>query len=212
MSSASPEQELISHLARERDQSLARIQEQTEGEVGALLADARARARARVREAVADERRRAERELRGVTARTETRLRQRFHQTASELLDRTTPLLGNALDQRWQDPEARRRWLDDALELARRRLPAGSWTLEHPPELGADELHRALKRVAAPKADLHITPRPAQQLTAGVRVCCGGACLDASREGLLADPERIRGLLLARLEAAGALPGHGPED
>lgn len=210
--STAPEQALIAHLAQQRDHSLSRIRRQADAEAAALLAEARRRARARLQDAVAEERRRAERELRGTTARAETRLRQRFHETALDLLERTMPLLAEALEQRWQDAAARRRWLDDALELARRRLPAGSWTVEHPPGLAAEELRAALGKVSVPQADLSVEPRPAPELSAGIRVHCGGARLDASPAGLLVDPERIQGLLLARLEGAGALRDPAAED
>ena len=206
--SASAEQQLIAHVGRERDRSLQQIGETAREDAAALLAEARHRARRRVGEAVAEERRRAERELRGVRAQVETRLRQRFHEVTGELLRRTWPLVEQALEHRWQAPETRRQWIAEAVELARRRLPAGDWSLEHPPALAEQELAEAIAGVAAVPGSLTIRSVPSETLRAGLRIRCAGACLDASAVGLMTGAERISGMLLAHLEQAQALPEH----
>ena len=208
---ASAERQLIDHVGRERDRSLEQIGETASTEAAALLAEARHKARRRVSQAVAEERRRAGRELRRLRAQVDTRLRQRLHEVTGELLQRTWPLIEEALARRWEQDEARRQWLDGALELARRRLPAGDWFLEHPPSLPEPEIEQLLSSIAAAPGSLSVTPRPVDDLQAGVRILCGGACLDASTRGLLADPERINGLLLAHLERADALPEHAAD-
>ncbi len=117
---------------------------------------------------------------------------------ARETLRQAQPLLQLGLRQRWQDADGRRAWVARCVRQALGSLPAGAWILRHapgwpPPEQQAvrEELGRALGVEPQLRSDADIE--------AGLIIDSGGACLDGSLRGLLADRQRLEARLLALL-------------
>jgi exonuclease VII large subunit len=178
----------------------------------AILAQAREQARERVRNAFREARRRvahaiaAERQrARGLLASHEARLatqdRQRYQDSLQHLLARARHRLDAALLERWARNDSRRQWLEHLLEQALRRLPGAPWEIAHPAGWDAAEIAHwdaPIRSLTGSAPRLRADPA----LRAGLRILAGGACLDGSLEGLLADERAIQAQLLARLEAA----------
>jgi len=189
-------------LAKRRQEILADARDQARH----LLSDARRRARERTRRAVEVERQERADSLQTAEAALETRIRRMRLAVDLELLELGEKALRTALERRWNDTEARTKWLMLALAEAAERLPAGGWRLEYPASLDADWLKTVLQETTA---DCDMELSPAAELKAGFRIRRGGATLDLGYGGLLAREERIASLLLAELRRGRP---HPPEE
>jgi hypothetical protein len=82
--------------------------------------------------------------------------------------------------------------MDEALRL----LPRQAWTIHHAPDWPQDEIqmlsHRLAEQLGQP-----LEWRADGSIAAGFRITAGGAGLDATLEGLLADREPLQARLLA---------------
>ena len=195
---------------------LKEVQQQTRDECEALtaaaqaasqkhLAEARGAARRLVSEAIAGLRREGAYRLMRARAQAETQARKRRQHRAGEIVARGRPLLEAALAARWQDAAARAGWTAAAATIARTAIPAGPWRIAHPadwPEAEREALRRAFDDAVQFEAD--------DVLSAGLRIHAGGATLDATVQGLLADRDAAMALLLAELDAAEPDDGGGP--
>lgn len=199
--------ELIRHSAGvQADTALAQAREQARERIRAAFREARQR----VSRTIADERLRANGLLTNHEAQLETHDRQRYQDAVQHLLTRARHRLGPALLDRWVRADSRRRWLEQLLDQAGRRLPPGQWTLEHPADWDPVEVRHWQQRLEAASGHTPAT-RACGELRAGVRILAGGACLDGTLDGLLADEGKVRARLLASLEAALASTGTGGE-
>jgi hypothetical protein len=186
---------------------LTLIEEHQAAECQRLLAEARAQAAdmvkhayhealRRMHQAIVDERQRARREISSADAHLSTVRRQRAQRHARAILNEARGLLRLALEVRWADPSTRAAWVDGLIADALRALPEGPRRIAHPPDWPAEERQRVAER-------LQTAGRPAPEwvqdssLQAGLRLCAGGACVDGSLGGLLADADGIDGELLA---------------
>ena len=193
-----PLEVLLERVERDREERCRKILESARSDADRVRGEAFAQARSRLHRTVRDERRRVEDELRAARAEQETRHRHQRHRRINAALERAWSQLERALEARWQDPRGRRAWMQGALEQAARFLPPGTWTLHHPPAVGANELPDLTGIADAERIALETAPD--SELTTGVRIGCGGTRLDATPEGLLADRERVRSWLLAAIE------------
>lgn len=186
-----------------REQRCSTLLDRANQQARELLQQARRDALQRVREAVAAERARGRERIETAEARVQTRHRQREQQQTLMTLERAWPRLEAALEAKWNDATARHEWVSNAVHQALQTLPSHTWTLSHPPGWDSGELDEFTAAIRA-----HCGAPPdvcADELVkAGLRLCCGGACVDATSAGLLADRDRITARLLARLSTAGA--------
>ena len=211
---------LVAHIERGRNERCNEVLTKAAAEAEGIVAKARRRARLQVHEAAEEARGEAERMRRSARAKAETRLRQAEHKATAAALSDAWDRLRAALPERWAEAEARRTWVAAALDQAARALPPGTWTLTHPADWKPKEARDLLDEAARKREDVDIRTEATPDLQAGVRVSCGGACLDATPAGLLARPARVRALLLAALDAHHARPtappvsdaGDGDED
>ena len=177
-----------------------------------VLDKAHEQARQLIKQAYRDERQRMHRELGeirqkrrqqmvSVVAQRQTRKRQRRQQADEELLTTTWLGLHEALLHCWQDSLMRQRWVDDLVDQAASVLVDSHWLIEHPVDWPAQERSalqlRLQKRLAhAP----HFEVKSA--ITAGLRICADGACVDGSVDGLLRQRLAIEAVLLARINGS----------
>lgn len=203
-----PREALIELIAATRDARSAEIIDQARQQAQARIRNAFHDARQRVTRAIDEERVRARGLLAVNEARLETHNRQRYQDAVQHMLSRARHRLGAALLARWQDAQQRRQWLEHLLGQALARLPKAHWQVEHPSGWDSGEIDAWLERISE-----HTGARPAlksnARIAAGLRVQAGGACLDGTLDGLLADERAVQAKLLAQLEAALPKPAAG---
>jgi len=160
-------------------------------------------ARTRLHEALAQERKRAVREIALAQAQFNTRARQHRQREANVLLREGGNRLPDELARRWRDPPARARWAEAILVHAAALLTEGPWEVRHPPDWPVAERERAAQALAPSlRGAVRFTPDPA--IHAGLRVHAGHNVVDGSDAGLLVDRAAIEARLLVHLEESRA--------
>jgi len=199
-----------------RDRECRMVVERAQYEADALALRAHREARQRVHQIVAAERQRATTAIRAAQAELQTARRHYRRRRDLALLDLAWPRLEAALQRRWEEPEPRRQWVDDLVGAALQRLPAGPWTLTHPPSWPAAERDAVVAQVAA------ACGQPPgliadEGIGAGLLITGGTTTLDGSIAGLLADRSAVAARLLALVEEDRPSPspsagdrGHAP--
>lgn len=187
-------------LARDIEQQLkqetAAVIAAAEADSHAMLAQARATARARVREAIDGLRREGVLRLARARAQRDAEQHSEAQRQSARAVADAMPLLRDALDARWREPQARRQWIAAVVELAAKRLRRGAWLVAHAADWSADEQKAFVEAVGG--AD-HISFRADKELRAGLRITADQATLDATPDGLVADKRTIAALLLDEL-------------
>lgn len=192
--------QLLGHIHQQCEQQCSTIRAEAEQASRRLVTAARARAATMLRQARARERAAEHARLR--TARTHQfgRVREVWLKQRGELARRGLVRLAEELQTLWrEDPHARRCWLERALSEAARVLPGEHWILEHPCDIGPEDLHRAVDKLCP---GVSVEPQPRAALVTGFRVSSGNAAIDLTPSGLLARPSRIAGRLLAKQSTA----------
>ena len=190
---------VLDALRAQKDRRCREIRAAASRRAERLLADSRRRMRERVHRAVIEERQRRETALLDARHRIETARRREVQAHYRDFLQEAAPLLHAELGSRWRDPAARRDWCATAIGEAGDRLPGVSWTLEHSADWTPDDaqwLAQAFADRGLPQPELHEDAA----ITAGLRIRLGGACLDATLDGLLADRTAVEARLLAAWE------------
>lgn len=196
-----PREALIELIAATRDARSAELLQQAREQAQARVRNAFHEARQRVARAIEEERVRARGLLVMNAARLETHNRQRYQDAVQHMLARARHRLGAALLARWNDAGQRRLWLEHLLGQALTRLPKAHWRVAHPVNWDSAEVAAWLDRIeerSGARPQLAGVP----QIVAGLRIEAGGACLDGTLDGLLADERAVQAQLLAQLEAA----------
>lgn len=190
---------VLDALQSQRDRRCREIRTAAAHKSEELLADSRRRMRERVHKAVIEQRQRRETALRDARHRIETARRKEVQAHYRDFLQGAAPLLHTELERRWRDAAARRDWCRTAIGEAGDRLPRVRWTVEHPAGWTPDDaqwLAQAFERRGLPQPELCEDA----SITAGLRIRLGGACLDATLDGLLADRPAVEARLLAAWE------------
>jgi len=189
-------------LVREIEQQLAAenaaIADGARRDAQSILAQARAAARAQVREAIEKLREEGARRLMRARAQRDAEEYARNQQQAAQAVSEALPLLGDALAARWRDRSGRRQWIEAAARLCADRLRPGAWLVEHPRDWDEQDQEQFAAAVGA-AAELTFQ---AADIAAGLRVSADRALLDATPQGLLADPHAIAAQLLEEIGAA----------
>lgn len=185
---------LLARLREEAESVAAGVDWDADAEVDAILGAARRDARARVRAAAREQRRAVAERVRAARAAAGTRERAAGFERDGALLAAGLAALPGALDARWRDPAARRKWCAATARLAARRLVARDWTATPGRDLDAADRAEVEAVARAAGATLAWAPGVA---TGGLVVAGGGARVDATCEGLLADRAAVGALLLA---------------
>jgi len=184
---------LLEEVARYRDTAAVAALAAAREEVAGYLAHARGEARRRFHAAAQETRRQAAARIGAAEAAQAAVARQRRHEVGRAVVAAGLPMLEAAVVARWHDPVGRRQWLAWAARSAAARLVGGGWEVAHPPAWAVAEWELAIAAGGDPTPRLVADPA----IAAGVRITAGGAFVDATVAGLLADRERIGGRLLA---------------
>jgi hypothetical protein len=185
---------LVADASRKECEAVA---ESAEREARELTGAAHRAARRRMHDSVLEIRQIMRRELNQAQAALETARRQHQQRCDFRLLEASWSLLGDALARRWQDAAARKTWIASVVRQAQHALPGGTWQVHYP----ADWPSAERERLAADLSAAGVTPQwiVDQGVSAGLRLCAQGACLDGTAEGILADRAAIQAQLLAKL-------------
>lgn len=196
-----PREALIELIAETRNARSAEILDQAQDQARERIRATFKEARQRVTRAIEAERSRAHSLLAVNAARLETHNRQRYQDAVQHMLSRTRHRLGAALCSRWEQPDSRRLWLDNLLEQALRKLPAAAWKIDHPVGWDVTEIDHWSEKIKLRTGSVSAL-QPDAKMPAGLHIQAGGASLDGSLNGLLADERAVQAKLLAQLEAA----------
>ena len=189
---------LLRLVEEQRDEACRRILAEAEQSARDVLRRTHRKERAHLHRRVLEERGRINGRIQAVEAERVTRERREQARSSAGILEQAWPLLQLGLQRRWETAEGRRRWVGRCLREALRSLPAGAWTVRHAPGWPVAEQQAARDQLAEA---LGVEPqlRGDPTIDAGLVIDSGGACLDASLRGLLADRQRLEARLLALL-------------
>jgi hypothetical protein len=196
------EQGLLKLVADYREQECRRILGEAEARARTLRRQAFARQRVALHQRIIAERSRAQSLIQAAEAERATRVRRRSEQRDAALMSAAWPLLRQALQDRWDAPDSRQRWVALAFSEAQHRLPHGGWVVRHPrswPEAERAATARQLEAEGEPPRF-----RGDDDIAAGVIITAGGAELDMSLDGLLRDRARLEARIIALSKQAGA--------
>lgn len=170
-----------------------------EKEAGDILAKARRDAHRQARDAIGKLRQEGILRLTRAKAQIETEDRRRAQLLAGEVIQRAWPMLNNALLARWQDSNSRKSWIEGATRIARSRIRSDVWTVEHPAGWSAEDRRHCLSGFAGAEDAARFVENP--RIPAGLRIAGGEVRLDATPDGLLADPVAVAAQFLAALDS-----------
>ncbi len=180
------------------------ISARAEAEARQIVKRARREALERVRSAVRTQRERRRLALEAANAELATEVRLVEQQVRRRWLDCAWPRLLGILDAEWKQFEQRQRWMREIVQGALEYLETKeAWRVEHPAGLEPAELE-ALTHSIAERTSAAPELVPARTIRAGLRIHAGGATVDGTLDGLLADRDSIEGRLLAELLSGGA--------
>jgi len=206
-SDAQAQQHLLAVVERYREEQCAELLERANQQARQLVRQAYGDARSRAQRGIADVRLRHRQQVAAAQARQQTRMRQQRQHNNSALLAGLWAPLRAAILSRWQEPGARREWIDALLRTAAANLLDSNWTIQHPADWPQAEQQALRTRVG----EVSVSFAPQADMAAGLRICAGGACVDGSVDGLLKDRSRIESLLLAGLnQRCSEQAGDGP--
>lgn len=199
MNVGAQEQALLDLIAADRTRRCNEIGESAQRQCAPMLREAHLHARERLRKVLTEARERARQRVAAAIAQRQTRERLAQQNSASEFLTQALQRLPMTLQQRWQQPQARARWVQMALMQAQQSLPAADWRVEHADGLRTgDVAAHAADTGSAASLSFQLNP----QLIAGLRIFGNGNCIDASLPGLLSDRENLAAAMLQALEQA----------
>ena len=192
-------QRLEDALRHQRDARCREILANAERTSKQAIGDSRHKLFERRRQAVSEERQRRAHELLIAKSRIETLDRRRAFEQHERVLSAAWPLLVKALEKRWTDAEQRLAWCDMVVAEAAGSLLGSDWVVEHPGKLA-----KADRDAIAAAIEEH-RGEPARfvecdDITCGLRIRSGSACVDGSIDGLLGDRHDVEALLLATWE------------
>jgi hypothetical protein len=188
---------MLEGIADDRDAQVAAILQEAKDRARELVLEARADSRRRLRETIREERGYLERRIQHESAALATAAREHRLKVQRERLERGSAMTREALLARWQEPAARREWLEGAIE-ATEVLEPGPWQVACATGLDAADEERLVSGLAGVAGE-RPTLTEDEGLEAGVVVTAPDVRLDLSVGGLLRDRARIEGLLLQTL-------------
>jgi hypothetical protein len=202
-------QHLLAVVERNRAQRCQAVIEAAEQQARQIVSQSYSTARARTHADFGALREHIRQRLASAEAQQQTRLRQLRQQADRAFLLAAWQPLRQALQRNWQDTGHREQWVRQLVDTAASMLMDAHWLIEHPgdwPEHERDALMELLDRTYRCVPRLAADP----DISAGLRICAAGACVDGTIDGLLARRARIEALLLAEIRTQPAAPGQTP--
>jgi len=199
-------QSLLDVLRRQQEARCREIVAAAEHKAKEAVQDTRRQLYERLRQTVAGLRQRRRHELLVARSHVESETRRAAFARYERIIEAAWPRLAEALERRWQDDDSRRAWCGMIVSEAAGTLAPEGWQVEHPADW-RDADRDALVALLAEKGVAAPAFSTDDDITAGLRIRAGTACLDGTAAGLLAARHDVEALLLASWEQAEATDG-----
>jgi len=195
-------QHLQNVVEHHRATACEKIQLLAQTKAHGLISKAHENSRRRMHEDIVETREKEHRQLASAEAQIQTRKRLARQHSDEELLRTSWKLLKESLQRRWQQADTRKQWIDNLIGQALATLVSQHWRIEHPADWAEEErtalqmrLHEQLGH--APELEA------IADISAGLRLCTGGTCVDGTTDGLMHERTRIEALMLAAIHKHG---------
>jgi len=198
-------QHLLEVVASDRDKRCHAVIEETTELARQVVKQAHHDARAQIHEDFSELREQIRQRLTSAEAQQQTRMRMLRQKADQDFLDAAWLPLQQALQRHWQQAEHRKQWVMQLIEKAAATLIDPHWLIEHPQDWPAPECNTLKDKL---RSDFECIPsfEAHPEITAGLRICTAGACVDGSIEGLLQQRTHIEALLLAEIRKQQGAP------
>jgi hypothetical protein len=190
---------LLDVVAGNRSKRCAELRETAHKEAGEIVRQAHAKCRARMHRHVMELREKYRVRSSSAYARNQTMLRKQHQKADRAILDVAWQDLREKMQAVWNNPDARRDWVNAAIAGASTRVLGQQWRLEHPRDFNEEEVGM-LKRQIADKTGMVPDSVVQKDIEAGIRIVVGGTVIDATLEGLLNQKSEIEADLIARIK------------
>lgn len=200
-------QSLRDALQRQQESRCREIVANAEHQSKQAIRDSHQKLFQRRRQAVREERQHRAHELLVAKSRIETRERRRAFAQHEKVLQAAWPLLLETLEKRWANREQRHAWCDMIVSEASGALMDADWIIEHPGDLARQD-HDAIARRLQQLQRAPARFVACADITCGLRIRAGNACVDGTADGLLGTRQEVEALLLAAWEQRDG-SGHG---
>lgn len=191
-------QHLLEVVEHDREERCHAVIEEAETLARQTVKQAHRDARARIHADFGELREQIRQRIASAEAQQQTRQRRLRQQADQDFLDAVWQPLQQALQRHWQLTEHRKQWVMRLIEKAAATLIDSHWLIEHPPDWPAHECN-SLKQKLSRDFECFPSFEPHPKISAGLRICAAGACVDGSIEGLLQRRTHIQALLLAEI-------------
>ncbi len=192
-------QRLRDALRRQQEARCREIVANAERQSHQAIRDSHQKLLERRRQALRVERQHRAHELLIAKSRIETQERRRAFARHEKVLQAAWPRLLATLEKRWADVEQRRTWCAMIVSEASGALMGTDWVVEHSGDLAKqdrDAITRHLQQLQCAPARFVAC----DDVTSGLRIRAGSACVDGTAEGLLGNRHDVEALLLAAWE------------
>ena len=198
-------QHLLEVVARDRDKRCHAVIEEATELARQVVKQAHSDARAQIHKDFSELREQIRQRVTSAEAQQQTRMRMLRQKADQDFLDAAWLPLQQALQRQWQQTEHRKQWVMQLIEKAAATLIDPHWLIEHPRDWPVPECNALKDKL---RSDFECTPsfEPHPEITAGLRICTAGACVDGSIEGLLQRRTHIEALLLAEIRKQHSAP------
>lgn len=189
---------LLEVVNSHRDERCNRIRSEAHQHAREVVRQAYRDARQRLHRDVQESREQMQRSIASARAKQKTQARLHKQQADVQFLKMAWQQLHDMLASRWQSSVSRKPWVEKVFLQACQVLLEKSWLVEHPldwPDSEKSWLSDQIREHTGYPPDM----RPADDISAGIRISSGGACVDGSVAGLLADRLRIDSELLSQV-------------
>ena len=195
-------QYLLKLVEQHRQKSCTKIQALAQEKAAELISKAHGAARNRMHDFNINLRGEIDRQLSSTEARLQTQKRLARQQSDEELLDSGWSLMQTSLEQFWQQADTRRQWIDNLVTLATAKLVSPHWQIEHPADWATEERHTLQKLLQEQLGQLPEF-KSDSNISAGLRLCATGSCIDGTVVGLMHEKSWIEAKLLMVLHKHG---------
>ena len=195
-------QHLQNVVERHRATACEKIQLLAQTRADELISKAHENSRRRMHEDNVETREKEHRQLASAEAQIQTRKRLARQHSDEELLRSGWKLLKESLERQWQQADTRKPWIDNLIGQALATLVSPHWHIEHPVDW-AEEERMALQRRLHEQLGHAPELEAIADISAGLRLCTGGTCVDGTTDGLMHERTRIEALMLAAIHKHG---------
>jgi vacuolar-type H+-ATPase subunit H len=188
---------LLEVVNNHRDERCDKIRSEAHQHAREIVRQAYRDARQRLHRDVQESRQQMQRSIASARAKQKTQARLHKQQEDLQFLDMAWRQLHDMLATRWRSSDTRESWVEKIFLQACQALLENSWQVEHPvewPDSEKSRLSEQIREHTGNPPDM----RPADDISAGIRISSGGASVDGSISGLLADRLRIDSELLSQ--------------